>query len=505
MKVTTVKTEPGVATLTVEVSAEDFDKAADGAWRRLANRVNIPGFRRGKAPKPLVERHVGQAAIDDEALRQLLPQKYDAAVEEAGIYPIERPQFNVEQFERGKPLVFKATVALRPTVELGDVTTIAIEPEVINVTDEEIDRVVDRLRESQAQWLPVEDRGAEMGDQVIADITIAFPPRPAEGEQPETEGSNTERKDSEVILGENGYPKGFDDQLLGAKAVDTREFELTWEVTTGRQPAPDGQDERRAEGEAQLEGEPIKEERGATFTVAVKDVKRKALPALDDAFATSVGEYETLEAMRTDVRRRLYSEALRAARTATENKAVDAAIEQATFEIPDRLLEAETDALAQERRQALAQQRIALERYLQITGQSEADWRAEIKRQAERQLKARLLLDQLAERESLVVDPAQVEEEIERTAMGYAEQADQVRRSLRGEEGHRRVTTSLRRHLAIQQLVGHGGGYPADDMGVLNDQTQSPAATLVMDESASGGANSAELPAVPARETASVD
>src|SRR5215207_4866577 len=127
MKVTTEKTDPGVATLTVEVPPEDFDKAVDGAWRRLAGRVNIPGFRRGKAPRPLVERHVGQAAIDDEALRRLLPEQYDAAIEETGLFPIERPQFNVETFERGKPIVFTATVSLRPTVEIGDLKSISVE------------------------------------------------------------------------------------------------------------------------------------------------------------------------------------------------------------------------------------------------------------------------------------------------------------------------------------------------------------------------------------------
>ena len=458
MKVTTEKTDPGVATLTIEVPAEDFDKAVDGAWKRLANRATIPGFRRGKAPRPLVERHVGQAAIDEEALRRLLPEQYDAAVEQSGLHPIERPSFNIEQFERGKPVVFKATVSLRPTVTLGDLEKITVEPETVAVTDEEVDRVVDRLRESQAQWLPVEDRGVEKGDQVIADVTIAFPPRP---DQPEAEGSTTERKDNESVVGENGYPQGFDEQLLGAKAGDTRQFDLTWEITTGYEPPAESEPEG-------TQGEAIKESRTATFTVAVKDVKRKELPAVDDGFAKSVGEYESLDVLRTDVRRRLYGEALRAARTALENKAVDAAIERTEFEIPDRLLEAETDALAQERRQALAQQRIALERYLQIMGQSEEDWRAEIKRQAERQLKARLLLDELAERDSIEVDQALIEEEIERTAAAYADQADRVRRSLRADEGQRRVRTSLRRHQAIQKLVEYSGGYPADEMGVLS-------------------------------------
>ncbi|HEU5314891.1 MAG TPA: hypothetical protein VFX49_02190, partial [Chloroflexota bacterium] len=261
--------------------------------------------------------------------------------------------------------------------------------------------------------------------------------------------------------------------------------ELSWEITTGREPVPEGAPEG-------TEGEPIKEERRANFTVVVKDVKRKELPAVDDAFARSVGEYESVDGMRNDVRRRLYGEALRAARTATENKAVDAAIEKATFEVPERLLEAETEALAQERRQALAQQRIALERYLQIMGTSEEEWRGEIRQQAERQLKARLLLDQLAEQEKIEVDPQSVAEEIERTAASYGAQADQVRRSLRADEGMRRVTTSLRRHQAIQSLVERAGGYPPDELGVLSDES-------------AAGSDAAASTADAEREPASVD
>ena len=209
MKVTTEKPEPGVAALTVEVPAEEFDRAVDQAWRRVAGRVNIPGFRRGKAPRPLVERHVGPAAINEEALRRLLPQRYDAAVEETGLHPIERPAFDIVQLEAGKPLVFKATVAVQPTVELGDYNELRVEPETVEVGQEDVDRVLNRLREGQAQWIPVEDRGLEMGDQAIADLTVTFPP---EEERPERQ---TERKDSEVILGENGYPDGLRPRAAG--------------------------------------------------------------------------------------------------------------------------------------------------------------------------------------------------------------------------------------------------------------------------------------------------
>ncbi|HEX2185330.1 MAG TPA: trigger factor, partial [Chloroflexota bacterium] len=433
MKVTTEKPEPGVAALTVEVPPEEFDRAVDQAWRRVSNRVNIPGFRRGKAPRVLVERHVGPAAINEEALRRLLPERYDAAVEETGIAPIERPSFDIVQLETGKPLVFKATVAVQPTVELGDYGTLEIEQETVSVSQEEVDRVLERLRESQAQWVPVEDRGLEMGDQAIADLKIEFA---AEGDQP---GPKTERKDSEVILGENGFPQGFDEQVLGARAGETRTFTLTWQVPRrGSEPGAEGEAD---EGEVQ---------RTAEFTVAVKDVKHKQVPELSDDFAKSLGEHETLEGLVAEVRARLQEEALRAARVATENKAIEAAVAKGTFEVPERLIEAETESLVEERRRSMASQGITLERYLAVLGRDEAEWRAELREQALGRIKARVLLDAIAEKEGIAVTPQEVATEIERTAQSYGPQADQVRRSLQTKENRARVETSLRRQKALE-------------------------------------------------------
>ena len=459
MKVTTEKPEPGVAALTIEVPAEDLDRAVDSAWRRVANRVNIPGFRRGKAPRPLVERHAGAAAIDEEALRRLLPEQYDAAVEETGLAPIDRPSFEIVQMERGKPLVFKATVPLRPTVEPGDYTSLTIEQEKVEVTDEEVDRVLDRLRDSQAQWLPVEDRAVEMGDMVIADLTIQLPHE--EGQEPRS----TERKDTEVILGENGYPKGFDDQLVGTRPGDTREFSLAWDAASRQSEESEDKSEEGGEEEG---AKP--EQRTASFKVTVKDIKRKEVPEINDDFAKSLGEHDTLDALKADVQRRLYAEALRGARTSTENKAVDAAIDQASFEIPERLIELEIDSLAQERERSLAQQGLVLERYLSIIGTSREEWRGELRQQAERQIKARVLLDAIADKEEVSVDPAEIQQEVEMTALSYGEQAAQVRRTLSTDEARRRIQTSLRRHKAIQKLVDTAGGYPADEMGVLTAQ-----------------------------------
>ena len=223
MKVTTEKPTPGVAALTIEVPSEHYERALDQAWRRVGNRINIPGFRRGKAPRPLVERYAGPATIDDEAIRRLLPETYDAAVAETGIAPIERPQFDIVQMERGKPLIFKATVALRPTVDLGDYQQIDIKPDTVEVREEEVQNVLDRLRETQAQWVPVEDRGVETGDQIIADVQMSFPDE-GEGKPART----TDREDAEIIVGDNGYPGGFDQAVIGAQPDETRTFTLQW-------------------------------------------------------------------------------------------------------------------------------------------------------------------------------------------------------------------------------------------------------------------------------------
>ncbi|MBI3969831.1 MAG: trigger factor [Chloroflexi bacterium] len=465
MKVTTEKPGPGVAELTVEVAPEDFDRAVDQAWRRIAGRVNIPGFRRGKAPRPLVERHVGTAAIDEEALRRLLPKQYDAAVEQTGVYPIERPSFDILQVERGKPLVFKATVTVRPTVELGDYRHLTIEPEEVKIDEEEVDRHVERLRESQAQWIPVEDRGQEMGDQAIVDLSIEFV------EEDDRPGRTSERKDVEVVLGENGYPQGFDQELLGAKPGETREFMLSWQLGPG--PGEPGGEEGKAP-----------ETRNAKFTVTVNEIKRRQLPELDDEFAKSLGNYDTLAEVKDDMRRRRRADALRAGRVATENKVIDAAIEQTTFEIADRMIDAETESVLEEHRQTLAQQRITLERYLAMLGRSEEDWRNEAREQAIRQLKARLVLDEVAEREGLTVSPEEIEQEIERTVQNYGDEAEQVRRALSTEDSRRRIENSLRRHKAMERLVQNAGGHPAAE-------TETEAGTL---ETA---AETAETPPAP--------
>lgn len=455
MKVTTETPEPGMAALTIEVPPEDVERAVDQAWRRLAGRINIPGFRRGKAPRAVVVRHAGPAAIDEETLRRLLPERYDAAVDQVNITPIDRPSFDVLQMEAGKPLIFKATVPLMPEVTLGEYDSLEVERPLITVDNEAVSRTIERLREDQARWEPVEDRGVEQGDQLIATVTLDFP---AHEEWPE---NTSTRQDTEIVIGDNGFPDGFDAALLGAQAGETRTATLEWSM--GRPPAA-------AEGEEP----PPARMRPVNISVEVKDIKRKVLPELDDAFAQSVGEYPNVDALNLAVRRSHLSEAQRSAQVAFENRCVDAAIEKTGYEIADRLIELETDSLAREREASFSSQGIMLERYLEILQQSREDWLVEIRQQTLRQLKARLLLDKIAAQEKIEVSQAEIETEIERTAQAYGNRAVEVRRSLRRDNGPQRVATSLRRHKAIERLVGAGGGYPDVDP-VLLDALVTPA------------------------------
>lgn len=479
MKVTTDKPEAGMAALTIEVPPDEYDRALDQAWRRVAQRVNIPGFRRGKAPRPLVERQVGQAAVDEEALRRLLPERYDAAVDEAGIVPIERPQLDLVQAERGKAVIFKATVAVRPAVDLGDYQHLEVSREPVELRQEEVQRVLERLQESQAQWVPVEDRGVETGDQAIVDLKIDFE---ASGDTP---ARTSDRKDAEVVIGENGYPEGFDQQLVGATPGETKQFTLTWQIGPG--PGDPGYQEGT---------EP--EMRTAHFTVAVKEIKRKQLPAQDDDFAKSLGEHDTIGELIDDVRKRLREEALSRARTDIENKAVEAAAEKAQIEMADRLIEAETDALVQERRNSLTQQRLTLERYLQVLGQSMEDFRKEVREQALRQLRARLVLDSVVEKEEITASPEEVQQEIETAAQSYGAQASQARRELSTPESRRRIETSSRRRKAIEKLVEYAGGYPTEVVDLTTSPSGDVAATAAAPAagggSPAGTADTAETP-----------
>lgn len=455
MKVTTERPEPGVAALTIELPPEELEAELEKAWRRVAARTNVPGFRRGKAPRALVERHVGAATITEEAVNHLVPERYDDAIEQEGLHPIERPRFGLEQATVGEPLVFTARVSLRPEVTLGDVQSITVERPTLAITDDQVQNVVTQLRESRSTWQAVDSAKATAGTMIHADIVMDLEPGDESGKR------KTERTGSEVIIGENGFPAGFDSGVDGMGAGDVRTFAVVWQ----------GVPRTSEDGVASVE------DRDALFTVTVHEVREKRLPDVDDAFVHDVtgGQVAGLEALRADIGQRLAFEATRRAHSEIENLAVDAAIALSEFEVAEALIDLETDYLAAEESASLTQRRLTLERYLQLTGQSKEDWRGTLRESAIRQLRARTLLDAVADAEGLQVSDAELDAEVAITVAQLPTTARKERKDMTSPESRRRIGASMRRHKSIEKLVGFAGGYPTLALGdAAHDHSSEP-------------------------------
>jgi trigger factor len=440
VKVTTERPEPGVAKLTIEVPADVLDAAVEQAWKRVAARTTVAGFRRGKAPRAVVERRVDRTSIADEAINHLVPQVYEEAVSQEGLFPIDRPRIEIQTAVIGEALVFTATVPLRPQVWLGDYSTLQIEQPTIEVTAEQVENVVARLKDSRAQWVAADGAKVEIGRMIVADIVMDLDPNDADGKR------KTERKSSEIIIGENGFPSGFDSGVEGMVAGDHRTFAVIWQGI----PTPSEDGTNRVE------------DREALFTVNVHQVRTKHVPEVDDDFAHDVtgGAIGNVDALLADIQQRLASEATREGRTAVENLAVDGAIALSNFEIPQSLIDLEARYLADEERASLEQRRITVERYLQLTGQTDESWRRQHAEAATRQIRARSLLDAIAAKECIEVSTAEVDAEVAATIARYPKDAIEARRELRTAEARRRIGATMRRHKAIEKLVAFAGGYP---------------------------------------------
>ena len=430
MKVTTERPQEGVRALLIELPPERLSRELDVAWKRLSRSVNIPGFRPGKAPRAIVQRHVGAATIEREALRILLPTAYEDAVTEAAIDPIDQPDFDVVEMDRGKPFVFRATVPVRPEVQLGAYRDMRVPFQPPEVDPDQVERVLSRLQEGQAQWEQALDSTAQLGDQVVADIHVEWP-----------DGRETDDKGLRIILGGNSYAEGFDEQVAGMAVGEDRDFTTT---ATEEQPGGTGA------------------ERMTRYRVRIQEVWSRQLPSLDDEFARSVSEHDSLEALRATVQEAVARETERTALLEHESGVLAAVVEDTTFEIPIRLVEAETQRLAAERSAAFRQQGLTVERYLELTNRTTEQWQTEVEEAATQQLHGRLVLDEVAEEEQLDPTPqeinAAVKAEIEQAAAADERSGRRVRSLLGGRDGQARVRASLRRQHALNWLVRNAGG-----------------------------------------------
>jgi trigger factor len=419
VKISTQPMESSQVLLEIEVEPPRVERALDEAYKRYAQRLNIPGFRRGKAPRPLVERMVGRESLLEEALERLVPAVYREAVSEAGLHPIEEAQVQIVEVE---PLRIKATVPVRPEVRLGDYRALRRELQVPPVTDEQVDKLLDQLREAHATWVPVE-RPAQLGDRVALDV------RGTVGER-----VLLDRRDVEYVLREDDQRPlpGFAAALVGLAPESERTFTLR---------VPEDFADQELAGQE------------ATFTVRLHWVKEKQLPAADDAFASTVGAFNTIEELRAQLREELATRFEADARQQLAEDVVEAVVGVASLELPPQAIEKQAERLRRRLAASLDNQGITIEQYLQLTGKSAADFEDELRAQARRELTRMFVLDAVADAEHITVDPVEVEAEIRRATSGRADAARAARAALNNQETRERVELALRERKTIERLV----------------------------------------------------
>ncbi len=408
--------------LEFEVPPERLSKAIDQAVGRLSRQTRVPGFRPGKAPRFMLERMLGATAVLDEAVDHLVEDAFREAMKEQDIVPLTTPEVEVTQAEESKPLLFKATIQVRPEVKLGDYENFGFAPEIKPVDQLMVEQVVDELRDAHSELKPVEGRGAEKGDYAVIGFTgtrdgVEFP------------GGASERMP--LIIGEDRLIPGFEDNLLGAVKGDTREFDITF---------PEEYQEESLRGQV------------AHFVVTLKELRHKALPEVNDDFARLIGKFESMDEVNVELRKRLEANALDHARHEFADKIIDYATANATVELPEVLIEQEVEVMHDELRSALARQGIGEEAYLSVVKKTDEDLHAEFRPQAEKRVKTLLVLTEVAKAKGVEVPEPDIQAEIDRARSRYADSPNLIR-YFESERGRNYIRSTFRRSRTVEQLI----------------------------------------------------
>ena len=415
------KLEGNEGVLTVEVDAEKVNEGLDAAFKKVVKNISIPGFRKGKVPRSLFEKRFGVEVLYQDALDILLPEAYAKAVEETGIEPVDRPEIDVEQIEKGKSLIFTAKVTVKPEVTLGQYKGLEVEKLDDTVTDEDVEQELKRLQERHAELVVKEEGTVENGDTVVIDFE-GF----VDGEA--FEGGKAENYS--LVIGSGTFIPGFEEQLIGMAAGEEKDIEVTFP------------EEYHAE---QLAGKP------AVFKIKLHEIKTKQLPALDDEFAKDVDEeVETLDALKEKIKERLTNEKKEEAEAALRDAVVQKATENAQMDIPEVMVKNETDRMIREFEQRLQMQGLNLDLYYQFSGQDEAALREQMKEEAEKRVRVTLTLEAIVKAENIDVTEEEVEKELQEMASLYNLSVDKLKELLGTLDG---LKEDLKMRKAIDFLV----------------------------------------------------
>ncbi|HCD42623.1 MAG TPA: trigger factor [Lachnoclostridium sp.] len=412
------KLEKNMAKLTVEVSAEEFDKALTAAYNKNKGRFNIPGFRKGKAPQAMVEKMYGAGILYEDAVNEALDATYGDAAEESGLDIVSRPEIDIVQVEKGKTLIYTATVAVKPEVTLGEYKGIEVTKSTAEVTEEDIDAELKKVQEQNSRLITVEDRAVENGDQTVIDFEGFVDGKTFEGGKGE---------DYPLTIGSHSFIDTFEEQLVGKNIGEECDVNVAFP------------NEYHA---TELAGKP------ALFKVTVKEIKTKELPELNDEFASEVSEFETLEEYKNNIRENVASRKEKEAATENEDRVVEKVVENATMEIPEPMIDSQVNNMVNDYARRMQSQGLSLDQYMKFTGMTLQSLKEQMKPQALKRIQTRLVLEAVVKAENITASDETVEKEIASMAEAYKMEVSLVKESL-GENG----IQQMKEDLAVQEAV----------------------------------------------------
>ena len=412
------KLEQNMAKLTIEVSAEELEKALQGAYMKQKGKISVPGFRKGKVPRQMIEKMYGVEIFYEDAANALIPEAYSKAYDECELEIVSQPSIDVVQLEKGKPFIFTAEVAVKPEVTLGEYKGLKVDKVSTRVTAKEVDAKLEEEQKKNARTITVEDRAVEDGDEVVLDFegfvnVVAF------------EGGKGENYP--LTIGSGSFIPGFEEQLIGVEAEKEVEVNVTFP------------EEYHA---ADLAG------KEAVFKCTVHEIKVKELPELDDEFAAEVSEFDTLDAYKADIKAKIKEQKLADGNRAKEDQAVEKAVANATMEIPEAMIDTQVQQMTQEFSQRLQSQGLTVEQYFQFTGLTAEKMMEDMRPQAVKRIETRLVLEAIAKAENIEITEEKFEEEIAKMAEMYKMEVEKLKEYMGESEKEQ-----MKADMAVQEAV----------------------------------------------------
>lgn len=418
MSVQVEKLEKNMAKLTVEVAAEEVEKAIQTAYQKAKKSINIPGFRKGKAPRQLIEKMYGKEVFYNDAIDAMLPAAYAKAMDECGEEIVSRPEIDVVQMESGKPFVFTATVAVKPEVTLGEYKGVQVEKAPIEVLDEEIEAEITKEREANARTITVDDRAVADGDMVSLDFE-GF----VDGEA--FDGGKGENYD--LTIGSGAFIPGFEEQLVGAEIGKELEVNVTFPEEYGAK---------------ELAG------KAAVFKCKVNAIKVKELPEVDDEFAQEVSEFDTLDEYKADIKAKLLKDKEEEAKRVKEDAVIEKIIEGAQMEIPDAMVDYQTEQMMDDFAQRMQSQGLSIQQYFQFTGMTAEQYKEQVRPRALKNIQSRLVLEAVAKAENIEVTEEDLDAEMTKLAEMYKMEVEKVKELIGDYQ-----KDEMKKDIAIQKAV----------------------------------------------------